>query len=195
MSTVWQTCWCEHVVCLTFCKSDTDSGIVSIAEGSSFFLYKCLINHKYLNRSNLCGSRFNFRVISITVIAVFTSVVSRTEVIHTGMTGTITVKAVVSVVMITIRVTATPKADLQRLRIGSSSLLRLRLRVAKMTETGIVIVMLGPGEALAVFVANVTLIMIRYDEPSRFPTPSSFQNRGQNGYGARCDCLSLLQAH
>jgi hypothetical protein len=162
-------------------------------------VFKCRTNHIYLNRSNPCGSLLNFRVISITVIAAFASVVSRTEVIHTGMTGTMTVEAVVIAAMIHICVTATLKADLQRLRICSSSLLRPRPCVAEMTETGIVIVMLGPGEAFEVFVANVTLIMLRYDtEPSRFPppfVPSSINNRGRNGYGARCDCLSLLQAH
>jgi hypothetical protein len=76
----------------------------------------------------------------VTASVVTASVVTGTAVIHTGMTGTVTVEATVIAV-----VTATPEADLQRLRRCSSSLSHLHPCVAEMTETGIVLVMLGPG--------------------------------------------------
>ena len=88
----------------------------------------------------------------VTVIVATVIVATGTAVIHTGMTGTVTVEATVIAV-----VTATPEADLQRLRRYSSSLSHLRPCVAEMT--GIVLVMLGPGEAFQVFAANVALII------------------------------------
>ena len=121
-------------------------------------------------------------VIVATVIVATVIVATGTAVIHTGMTGTVTVEATVIAV-----VTATPEADLQRLRRYSSSLSHLRPCVAEMT--GIVLVMLGPGEAFQVFAANVALIMLRYDEPPRFAPPPSFDDRGRGGYGDRCDCF------
>jgi hypothetical protein len=39
---------------------------------------------------------------------------------------------------------------------------------------------------LQVFAANVTLIMLRYDEPPRFAPPPSYDDRGRGGYGDRC---------